>query len=1005
MKWRSLDELAKNGRSEPARSDEFSPEAAKPPEPPEGDVSRRRFLSLMGASAALAAASGCERPGAEPELVSYANQPEGTVPGVASYYATSWQEGTSVYPLLAKTREGRPIHLQGNDLHPHSRGKSSLRAQAQILSLYDPDRLRHSTSSGKPVQPGLAAEELVSALVVIQREVRPVLLLTQAILSRSQMAVIERMRQAITGLRHVAWEPLSDETGRAAWKSCYGMAAQPRARMDRARVVLALEDDFLGCEQTDPTLVGDFAERRRVSSRNGSMSQLIVAEGRMSLTGSNADERMAVKPSQAAAFAFALAGELHRKHSLPLPAGVDAAWLQPFDLRELCIRLSLDHAAAANAVDALAKASGHALVMAGQALPAPAHVAANLLNEMLGAAGAVLEGSDTRPAPELASASEMKTLASNLRSGQYGAAIFWETNPCYSAPNPEEWTEALSKCTSVTLTSVATETSEHSSLVLATNHWLESWGDYEVSANVHTLQQPALAPLHDTLQAEDHLLQALSKLTGEKTPSYRELVRERWRSEVQPSGSLIAFDTFWNAALHDGSVEKRNEAVAAPALNAVAVKEAASAAEQPVSGMELVLHGDSRIYDGRHADNGWLQELPEPVHKTVWGNSLAISVADAEKMGIHDGDQLVLEASGKRVELPALLQPGQAQGVVSAALGYGKRVGNVGGGVGASLYPLIADSSRVIPDANVKNTGVRGKLVRTQDHHSMEGRDLARSLSLDKYHQHGPPHGAHHPEGDLYPAQDYPDHKWGMVIDLNSCTGCSGCVMACQSENNVPIVGPDDVERGREMHWIRLDRYYDEPKPGRLEVVHLPMLCQHCDSAPCENVCPVNATTQSPEGLNQMAYNRCVGTRYCANNCPYKVRRFNFFDYQGAVQEPAELVFNPEVSIRPRGVMEKCTFCVQRIQNAKEEAKQDERALKDGEVKPACAVACPTEAIVFGDLKNPESRVSKLWSNDRGYRILQAELGVKPSIVYLAKLRNTPDESTDPEKTGGTHES
>jgi molybdopterin-containing oxidoreductase family iron-sulfur binding subunit len=423
-----------------------------------------------------------------------------------------------------------------------------------------------------------------------------------------------------------------------------------------------------------------------------------------------------------------------------------------------------------------------------------------------------------------------------------------------------------------------------------------------------------------------------------------------------------------------------------------AVKTAVEAQQAGAPEMLLVLHSDAKMFDGRHAENGWLQELPEPVNKSVWGNALALSAADADALGVRDGDLVEVSAGQTAVQVAALVQPGQTKGVTSAALGYGRTVGAVGSNVGANLFPLIDPSSTgpcMRRGVRVQRVSNQGGLVRTQIYDSMKGRHLARHVSLDEYAHHGLGHGVHHPEADLYPPQEFPSHKWSMVIDLNACVGCGACIVACQSENNIPVVGPEQVEKGREMHWIRVDRYYEGSSENPLTVFQ-PMLCQHCDKAPCENVCPVNATTHSDEGLNQMAYNRCVGTRYCANNCPYKVRRFNFLDFHAALREPADLAFNPEVSVRPRGVMEKCTFCVQRIEEQRQRAKADGRSIRDGEIKPACAAACPGGAIVFGDLNDPESRVAKLWGSDRGYRVLHAELGVSPAITYLAKLENLP---------------
>ncbi|MCE1228445.1 MAG: 4Fe-4S dicluster domain-containing protein, partial [Firmicutes bacterium] len=423
---------------------------------------------------------------------------------------------------------------------------------------------------------------------------------------------------------------------------------------------------------------------------------------------------------------------------------------------------------------------------------------------------------------------------------------------------------------------------------------------------------------------------------------------------------------------------------------------AAKAFQAAPGGFELVLRPGTQVFDGRYGNSGWLQETPDPVTKVTWGNPLSLSVADAKALRLKDGDMAHLEAGGQSLRHPVIVQPGQAKGTVVLALGYGRTTGGVARGVGFNAYPLRASLS------GAKLTKARGsmKLPVTQSHHRLDGRDLVRSMPVATFAK-GDLHHPHHPDATLYPDQQFPEHKWGMVIDVSACIGCSACSLACQSENNIPTVGPDQVAKGREMHWMRIDRYY-EGEADNPSVVHQPMLCQHCDHAPCENVCPVNATNHSPDGLNQMAYNRCVGTRYCANNCPYKVRRFNFLEFTAHKSEPEILAYNPEVTVRPRGVMEKCTFCVQRIQDVKIRAKGEHRAIRDGEVQPACAAACPSQAIVFGDLKDPESAVSRLVKSERGYKVLE-EIGARPAITYLANLRNPALEAEKVEKGGAAH--
>jgi len=590
-----------------------------------------------------------------------------------------------------------------------------------------------------------------------------------------------------------------------------------------------------------------------------------------------------------------------------------------------------------------------------------------------------------RPTDPLASVKDLEAAAKGMSEGRYAAAIFWDVNPAYSFPKAADWKAAVAKVPFTDwLGQVEDETSAQCQVLLPESHWLESWGDFS-TPSAAVLQQPTIGTLYDTKQGEDVLLDALKALGASAPDSYHAYLQARWQKSL-----LLA--TSFEQALHDGLVKVEDKA-SAPAFKgasvAAAVKQAVTSKAQ---GLELVIVPGFATHDGRHANNSWLQETPDPITKMTWDNPVAVSVQDAKSLGIQEGDLVSLTVGGTSLQVTAIIQPGMAAGVLTLALGYGRSTGGVAKGVGANAFPLLGlDPSRsnVQSGARLAKTGAQKELSRTQSHHRMEGRDIVRSLTMDEFEHH--PQGHHHmPElVSLYEDQKFPDHKWGMVIDLAACTGCSACVVACQSENNVATVGPEQVARGREMHWIRIDRYYE----GELEnpkVVHQPMLCQHCDNAPCENVCPVNATNHSPDGLNQMAYNRCVGTRYCGNNCPYKVRRFNFLEYTAYKTEPETLVNNPEVTVRPRGVMEKCSFCVQRINDVKIRAKGDGgRAILDGEITTACMAGCPSDAIVFGDLKDPKSKVAQLVKASRAYRVLE-EVGAKPAITYLADLKNPP---------------
>lgn len=992
--WRSLGEL--NGTAQELKDslNEFPPGASEPLPLPSEPLSRRRFLGLMGASAALAAGTACSRPD-RGTIVPYTKKPVEVIPGVADYYASSCQEGGRIYPVLVKTREGRPIHIEGNDEHPLFKGKTSPRVIAQVLELYDPDRLRGPKEGAGAVSWEAADAKATSVLKAAKEGGKPVLLMTGAVTSPTAAAAIAALKAALPSLEHVAWEPAASASEAAALKACFGSEVRPRPRFDRAKVILSLGDDFLAGDRPEEILA--FSQARRVTKPSDPMNRLYVAEGPMTLTGSRADHRLAVRPSRTATLAFALARELSSRYGVALPAGLDASALDGFDLGAFAKESALDPQVLAALAGDLAAAGKAALVLCGAGLPAEAHAAAALLNGMMGAEGHTLDASMAVELPKAPDAGEAAAALKAAAEGRFAAAIFVECNPAYAWPRPEDWKAASAKIPlKVRVGLLEDETAKDCHLALPANHWLEAWGDHQGSADLLALQQPTVRALYDTRQWEEILLR-WAKALGAAVPSdYHAFLKGRWEREEYPKSSPVPFERFWEACLHDGVYQKEAAVRPPRVLNVAAVAQAAKAAAQASSGMELVLHPGAGVFDGRHGNVGWLQELPDPVTKMTWGNVLCLSLKDAGAAGLEDGDEVAVKAGGAEVKVPVLLQPGMTPGVAALALGYGREAGSVASGVGANAWPLLAGAAGfVVPGLAVAKTGDRRALPLTQMHHRMEGRDLARKWTRTQYARKAEEGEHKEPLASLYKDRTFAPNKWGMVIDLNACVGCSGCMVACQSENNVPVVGPEQVLRGREMHWIRVDRYY-EGDPSSPQVVHQPMLCQQCDNAPCENVCPVNATNHSPDGLNQMVYNRCVGTRYCANNCPYKVRRFNFFEYNAFKKQPETLAFNPEVSVRPRGVMEKCTFCVQRIENARLQAKADGRTVRDGEITPACAAACPAQAIVFGDLLDPESRVSRLAASDRGYKVLQ-ELGVKPAVTYLAGL-------TNPAVEGGEHE-
>ena len=960
-------------------------------------ISRRRFLSLLSASAALAAGASCSRidRGA---IVPYTRKAEGTIPGVAYYYASTFQEGLSTQGVLVKTREGRPIHIEGNPEHAISRGKTNLRAVGDLLGLYDPDRLRSPLNKSVPARWGDAEKFLSRTLADARLGNRPVLLLTGAILSPTQKALIELLKTALPSMLHASWEPFAPLTEMTVMQALYGKPVFSTPRLENAGVILSLQSDFLGSETNAPMNANRFAARRAHMNLPDGMNRLWVLEGGMSLTGANADQRLRMQPSKLAAVAFAVARLLHESHGIALPAGLGAEDLKAFDSAPLAGSLNIDPSLLSVLASDLAHAGKAALVLAGPELPVEAHAGCQLLNLMLETEGTTRDLAATPDYAELISFAELEGILRDAAGGKFSAAIFWGANPGYAFPDASLWKNAVTRIPATfRLGLYADETALDCTWSLPEHHWLEAWGDFASSPGYVSLRQPCIAPLHETRQSEDFLLACMKNLQMNVPAGYLQYMKSKWQSDFYPSGTPAPFATFWNAALHDGGMKREAPRPPSSAVNIDAIQSALEAAgnNDPSTAnarVELVLSPGSGLYDGRYANNGWLNELPDPVTKATWANPLLLSMADAERMGLKEGDVGVISTGSGTIEAPVLIQPGQAAGVASLALGYGRRTGNVAAGIGVNAYSLIKVSSNtpyLLRDVKIsgKAPSARHPVPRTQNHDRMEGRDLARSWTLREYTEKlkSKDAGAHH-TSSLIPDLKFPEHKWGMAIDLSACTGCSACVIACQSENNIAVVGPERVLVGRHMHWIRIDRYY-EGDPRNPSVRHQPVFCQQCDNAPCEIVCPVNATTHSPDGLNQMAYNRCVGTRYCSNNCPFKVRRFNFFDYTSMKKEPEILAMNPEVTVRPRGVMEKCTFCVQRIQDAKQKAKIDGRPVRDGDIQPACAAACPAGAIVFGDLNDAASRAAMLSKANGHYRMLE-ELGVKPSVTYLADISN-----------------
>lgn len=944
-------------------------------------ATRRDFLALMGFTLAAAGLSGCRAPvqNAIPLLVGT----DQLVPGISNWYATTCRGCASSCSLLVKQRDGRPIKIEGNAESRVFGGGTCATGQATVLSLYDDERLRSPLWHGQPVKWEEIDQQVVQSLRAAEAGKGEIVLLSGTIASPSTRAIIGEWRARYPKFSHVEYDPVSFSAMRAANAQSFGTAVVPHYAFDKARVIVGLEADFLGTWLSPVEFARQYALNRRPE---GSPSLHIQFESGMSVTGSNADLRVAVPPSQMAAVASALYRRIAHKAGL---AGA-AAGEDPIESKKLDV-----------VAEELWKYRGDSLVVSG-VNDLALQVTVNALNAALGNIGKTIDlahPSLQRRGDDAA----MAALVEKMERGQVHTLFLLGVNPAYDYHDAGRFLAGLEKVQlAVSFSDRVDETSSHAHAVCPDHHFLEAWGDAEPVDSHFSLAQPLIAPLFETRAAQESLLKWLG--LGQGQPDYYAYLREYWQKNIFPRQREVHdFQSFWERSLQDGVVALPPETAAAPGRhgNWKAALDSLPAAEKPQPAAEdryeLHLYESVALREGKHANNPWLQELPDPVSKVTWGNYAAVAPALAAKLGLKEGDVVRLGVESRQVELPVFIQPGQEKRTISVALGYGRRqVGRAGQNVGANAFPLMqsAQGQRLAGARSVtlEKTGRAEKLGSTQTHFSMEGRPIVLETSLEELRA-----VAEMPESEspatLWPERAHGEHNWGMAIDMNACTGCSACVVACQAENNVPVVGKDQIERIRIMHWIRIDRYYSGPEDNPVSV-HQPMMCQHCQNAPCETVCPVLATTTSSEGLNQQVYNRCIGTRYCANNCPYKVRRFNWYNYTENPQfdfnmeSPlGRMVLNPDVAVRSRGVMEKCSMCVQRIQLAKNIALQGRRDLVDGEILTACQQACPTQAIVFGDLKDPNSRVSQLQRSRRRYQVLD-DLGTRPNVDYLKKVRN-----------------
>jgi len=947
------------------------------------NASRRDFLKLCGFSFAAVALSSCQSKISK--AVPYVMAPVEITPGDANYYSSSYINGSDYCSIIVKTRDGRPIKIEGNPESGMTRGGTNARVQASVLDLYDMSRFRGPLKDGLPVGWDQIDGEITARLKTITEEKGSVVLLTPTIFSPSTEAVIRRFTDKFPGSEWIRYDAISHSAILEANKISFGRQEIPDYRFDSADIIVSFGADFLGTWLSPVEYTKQFTSRRDPS---GKMNFLVQYEAGLSLTGCSADTRIQIKPSQE----YALLLNIYRKITQAIEDRQIDVPVSPVVTDEIPVML--------------AGSPGRSLVISGSNNK-EVQLLVNEINRILGNIGKTILF-DRYLRTHNAIDADMINLVRRMNEGAVDALIFWGVNPGYTWYDRQAFSDGLGKVgLTVSLSGSPDETSNAAQFICPDNHYLESWNDAEPKKNIFSLMQPVINPLFDTRQVAETLL----RWSG-STISYYEFIRSYWGANMLQRQKIFTDPVaFFDNILQKGVFEPADAANTSGSYTTTYRFQSPDSSSSlmlnnnDASPIEVVMYEAIAMGEGRQANNPWLQELPDPVTRICWDNYASVSVQQAKESGLVNGDLIDLEG----LTFPVHIQPGQAYGTISIALGYGRRIcGPVGEGVGTDSWLMLSSNNNNIIYTRkldkIKKAGSGFLFAQTQTHHSMEGRSFVREAELTEFMKDQSAGNEMHTEitahaRSLYPDREYPHHHWGMVIDLNKCTGCGNCVIACQAENNIPVVGKEEVHRVHEMHWIRTDRYYtgDDMDPG---IVFQPVLCQHCQNAPCENVCPVAATNHSSEGLNQMIYNRCFGTRYCNNNCPYKVRRFNWFNYTeagtlagnlrdkaGMTGDLRRMVLNPDVTVRSQGVIEKCSFCIQRIQAAKLKAKAENRALHTDEVQTACSQSCPANAIIFGDLNDQKGELRRLITSGRNYNLLE-ELFTRPSVNYLTKVRN-----------------
>jgi len=968
--WRSLEERLGRGDLREALTREFPDGADLPPD----WIGRRNFVKLLGASLALAGVGGCvSRP--RERILPYVARPPELTPTVAQHYATAMELDGYATGLLVESHTGRPTKIEGNPDHPASLGAAGVFEQASVLGLYDPQRAKAVRVNGRPSSWSAFLAAIGDAELRRRAGARGggLHLLIEPSASPLEGWLLGRVRERYPDAHLHFYAPLASDAERTGAATAFGRLVQPVYDFGVADVVLAAGADFLSAMPFHLRHAHDFGQRRRIQEPFAGMNRLYVIETALSVTGGMADHRLRARPSEIPATLAAIAARVAGAAG-GAPAGGREAWVSAV-------------------AEDLVASRGRSVVLAGPRQPAAVHALAQGLNAALANVGRGVRYIEP-PIPGGDRGTGIGPLAEAMGGGEVAWLVVLGGNPAYTAPADLDFPRRLGRVQgSAYLGLYRDETARACQWFVPAQHYLESWGDARAWDGTASLVQPLVAPLYGGRSVAD----VLAALAGEPAGPH-DLLRARWRAREPGTG----FDRFWDDALQRGVIPGTAASPVAvhPTrdLGALA-RELGGRQPEAASGIELALVSDASVHDGRFANNPWLQELPDPVTKLTWGNAALLSPRTAERLGIGSEQLLEIAAGERRISIPALVVPGHADDAVTVPLGYGRSVRSgderVAAGVGADAYslrtlasPFAVAGTSVRPVSGGGGAPRRVRLALTQAHWQMDGRPIALAATLEEYRrrpvvaprQRGRPLSLYQPEPSQSPEQ------WAMVIDLSACTGCSACVVACQAKNNVPVVGREGVSNSREMHWLRIDRYF-AGTPDDPVILTQPMLCQHCEKAPCEYVCPVSATVHSPDGINEMVYNRCVGTRFCSNNCPYKVRRFNWFDYNGEISETERLAKNPDVTVRARGVMEKCTFCVQRVRETQIAARLEDRPVRAGEVRTACQQACPTRAITFGSAANPEDEVVRWRDHPRAYSVLH-DLGTEPRVRYLARITN-----------------